>query len=63
MVTCTCKEWGAGLARAVAGSLQAEHAPGQLWRAAVLLGTACRGRRQGSPCSEQTLTLGEALVV
>lgn len=25
-------------------------------------GCACRGRRQGSPCTEQTLTPGEALV-
>lgn len=68
-LTCTHKEGGAGLVRAVAGSLQVAHAPGQLWReghyccAPGDAACACSGRRQGSPCTEQTLTLGAAVVV
>lgn len=61
---------GCWLARAVAGSLQAAHVPGQLWREvpSVLCSwgrwLCLQGKEaQSSPCTEQTLTPGEAVRV
>lgn len=68
------REGGAGTSGAVAGSLPVAHAPKSALRDIAEpqrgppprsrdTGHACSGWRQGSPCTEQTLTLGADVAV